>query len=73
MTPGVPIILGQKAACRARIPFFDLPEEMLAVQSYLIFRVPQLGQPKSKDQGEDCPAEKAVLESRRHGLEAIRL
>jgi hypothetical protein len=68
MTPIV-VIAGRDIITRCRpISFLDLPNEMLAMEANLLFRLPKLGEPKPDQCGEQSAGVKADPKGKRHGL-----
>ncbi len=68
VAPVVVIIDGDKIARRRPIPFLDLPDEILAMESDLLFRLPKLRQPKPDHRCDQSPGAEADLKGRVHGL-----
>ena len=60
------VIQRNEIARRGGIPLFQLLEKVFAVQTDLIFRLPELRKPKPEDQGDDRPGEEAVLKGGGH-------
>ncbi len=67
MIPLVVVVFGEKIDNSHGVSLFQLLKEMLAMQSHLVFRLPQLRQPQSQEKRDGQSAEKAGPGTNFHG------
>ena len=68
MAPVVVIIEGKEIARGRGVSLFNLPEKMFAMQPHLIFRPPEVREPRTEEKGHNCPRDEAVFKGREHDL-----
>ena len=66
VAPVVVIIGGKKIARSRPISFLDLPDEIFAMESNLIFRLPKLRKPEPDHRGDQSRDVEADLKGRVH-------